>query len=130
MPRVHPRCGTNLMAAGLVFGTVLKTLPELRIGFGATDSAVIGAILALFTWRSIGAFLQYHFTTRTATDRQLANGIAAANALETKYLHSVLRRPTLLRRLWCMGIALVTLGAAVAATPALYVLDLLSRRLT
>src|SRR5262249_31439746 len=22
MPRVHPRCGTNLMAAGLVFGTV------------------------------------------------------------------------------------------------------------
>jgi hypothetical protein len=116
MPRVHPRCGTNLMAAALVFGLVSKLLPALRIGLGATDSAMIGALAALFTWRSVGAALQHYFTTRPPSARQIESGIAAANELDRKYLTTVLRRPTVAKRLWCMGLPQMALGSVLGST--------------
>ncbi len=129
MPRVHPRCGPNLMAGALVFSLVSKMLPALHIGLGASDSAVLGAVAALFTWRSVGAFLQQHFTTRPATDRQIAAGIAAARDLDYKYLSTVLRRPTLFRRFWCMGMPQMMIGSTIAATTLLYMSDLLFHQL-
>jgi hypothetical protein len=116
MPRVHPRCGTNIMAGALIFTVVSQALTALRIGLGSSDSAVLGAIVALFTWRSLGAFLQQYFTTRPATDRQLASGIAAARDLERKFTGAIPRRPTLIRRLWCMGMPQMVVGTSLGAT--------------
>jgi CBS domain-containing protein len=127
MPRVHPRCGTNLMAAVLIFGMVSKAFSG--IGLDMTDSAMLAALTALFTWRSVGAVLQHYFTTRPANLRQLEAGIAAANDLDHKYLTTVLRRPPLVRRIWCMGMPQMVLGSSVVATALLYLFDMLFHHL-
>ncbi|MBC8140369.1 MAG: DUF1385 domain-containing protein [Armatimonadetes bacterium] len=81
MPRVHPRCSTNLVAGVMIFyilGTALSgVLPE-----GA--SYLFGGLAAFFGWRSFGAFLQANATTRPATPRQIESGIRAARALQTQ----------------------------------------------
>lgn len=131
MPRVHPRCGTNLMAAGLIFGLCVQLLPLVRVEesggshplLDAESSAIIGILIALFFWRRVGAFLQQYFTTRPATDRQIASGIAAASDLERKYLTAVPRRPVLWRRLWCMGLPQTMLGYVIGSLPLLYLAD-------
>lgn len=115
MPRVHPRCGTNLMAGLLVFGSVSQGLPALQIGLHGPDSALIGAVAALFSWRSVGAFLQLYFTTRPASDKQIASGIAAATDLQRKFLAAEPRRPTFWKRLWCMGLLQMMIGFSIGA---------------
>lgn len=129
MPRIHPRCGTNLMAGVLVFGLVSKLLSGLGVGLGVTDSAMIGAIAALFTWRSVGAVLQHYFTTRPANLRQLEAGIAAAKDLDRKYLTTVLQRPSLRRRLWCMGLPQMAIGSITSAFVVTILFDLLFNQL-
>jgi len=124
MPRVHPRCGTNLMAGGLVFTLISQAVPAIHfLGLDAADGALLGAVVALFTWRNVGVFLQQHFTTRPATDRQIASGIAAAQELERKFLQTVPRRPTLWRRLWCMGLPQTFLGVSLGASAMLFLLE-------
>jgi CBS domain-containing protein len=123
MPRVHPRCGTNIMAGALIFTVVSQALPALHIGLGASDSAVLGALVALFTWRSLGAFLQQYFTTRPATDKQLESGIRAAEDLEQRFASSIPHRPTLARRLWCMGMPQMVVGTTVGATVTAFLLS-------
>lgn len=128
MPRVHPRCGTNLMAAVMIFALVSKAFSGF--GLDTTDSAMLAALTALFTWRSVGAALQHYFTTRPANRRQIEAGIAAANDLDRKYLTTVLRRPSLARRVWCMGLPQMALGSSIAATALLYLFDMLFHYLT
>ena len=123
MPRVHPRCGTNLMAGAMVFGLVSQTLPVLHIGLGQVDSALIAGLVTLFTWRNVGAFLQQYFTTRPANDRQIASGIRAAEELQAKFLQSPPHRPTLLRRIWCMGMPQMIVGISITLTIVFAVLD-------
>jgi len=114
MPRAHPRCGTNLMAAVLVFMTLqqaLRYIPELG---GVTEAPILSAIATLFLWRPIGTFLQERFTTRPADERELESGIAAGNALLVKYLEERPIRPSLARRIWCSGMLQVMMGFALA----------------
>ena len=134
MPRVHPRCGTNLVAGMMIVMLGgLALLPFLRdwwpLGYGAS------ALLALTYWRSLGAWLQQHFTTRPATDAQIESGIRAARQLLHAHGHygllaadgggrgfaarprraayGLLRdRPSLLR-LWRMGFVQILGGFAV-----------------
>ena len=111
MPRVHPRCGTNIMAGGLVFILVSQGLGALRLDWlDVWDATILGAVTTLFTWRSVGAFLQQYFTTRPAGSNHLASGIAAAESLEMKFLHSPPGRPTLRRRIWCSGMLQTVAG--------------------
>lgn len=120
MPRVHPRCGTNLLAGGLTFVALSQGLPALSRGLlDAADGAILGALITLLTWKRVGSFLQQYFTTRPATDEQLDSGIAAAEDLQRKFLHSIPRRPTFWRRLWCMGVPQVTGGITLGAMAAL-----------
>lgn len=108
MPRVHPRCGTNFMAAGLLFFTLFtlfSAIPALRDG-----AELFAALGAVFSWRPLGSFLQDRFTTRRANAGQLASGIAAGNDLLDKYLTCPPSRPRLLRRIWCMGLLQTALG--------------------
>jgi hypothetical protein len=122
MPRIHPRCGTNLMAGGLVFVTVSQLVASVKVlGLEATDGAVLGGLAALFTWRSVGAFLQQYFTTKPATDKQLAAGIAAASELERKYAQQMPVRLALWRRIWHMGLLPTFVGATAGSSAAAYI---------
>lgn len=112
MPRAHPRCGTNLMAAGIVFFTVLQTCAYIP---GLSMFAPVVALLTAFLfWRRIGTVLQDRFTTKPASEKQLVSGIAAANALLEKYLNTPPSRPKPLQRLWCMGLLQTAAGMGVA----------------
>lgn len=114
MPRPHPRCGTNLTAAAFVFFTMRQLLLYVP-GIGAHNSInpeieILAALATLFTFRPLGTFLQSRFTTKPASDRQLASGIAAGEMLTQRFLHSPPARVTIWRRIWCMGILQVSAG--------------------
>jgi len=121
MPRAHPRCGTNLMAAVTLF-LLLQCLIRVLPGFDWSSAEIVAGLTTMLTWRSVGTFLQERFTTRAASQTQLQSGIAAGAELMAKYLSSPPVRPGLWRRIWCMGLlqslagmALVT-GAAYGLT--------------
>ena len=103
MPRPHPRCGTNIMAIGLVLFSLCPLLVSL-LRLDVESALLLSGLVTLFTWRRVGTFLQAVFTTRPASPRQIASGIAAARALLETYYTSAPVRPTLVRRIWCMGI--------------------------
>jgi len=124
MPRVHPRCGTNLMAGGLVFVAVSQLIAALPGRWlNAMDAAILGALTALFTWRSVGSFMQQHFTTRIAGDKHLQSGISAANGLEDGFLAEPPGRPRFLRRLWCTGMLQTMSGIALVTTVGYWLQD-------
>jgi len=107
MPRVHPRCSTNLVAGALLLwltGSVLHPVVGV-VGYLA------GAALAVGYWRSAGAFLQRHFTTRPPTDRQIESGIRAAHAVLEAYGRAPFHVPPPHARLWRMGFFQIFLGA-------------------
>jgi CBS domain-containing protein len=110
MPRVHPRCGTNLVAGMMILllgGTLLLPL--------AGDwGYVLSGIVALAYWRSLGAWLQQHFTTRPATDAQIQSGIVAARQLLAEHGRAPFvpphKRQRPLVRLWRMGFVQILCG--------------------
>jgi hypothetical protein len=109
MPRAHPRCGTNLMAAVLVFMSVRQALGYLPSLSGLVE--VMAAVATLFAWRPVGTLLQERFTTKPAGERELESGIAAGNDLLARYLEEAPARPSLMRRIWCSGMVQVMLGS-------------------
>lgn len=127
--RIHPRCGTNLLAGGLIFGVISQIVPLLGWGMDMSDGAVIGALAAFFGWRKFGAFIQQNFTTRPPTEKQLASGIQAAQDLELKYLQASPRKPHFLRRIWCMGMPQTILGATLSSGLAITFFEWLFRTL-
>ena len=109
MPRVHPRCGTNLVAGMLIL---------LVVGYGLNPflfegSFLLSALLAFVYWRSLGGWLQQHFTTRPATDRQIESGIRAARELLEQHGRAPYApgRPPL--RLWRMGFLQIMSGSFI-----------------
>jgi hypothetical protein len=103
MPRPHPRCGTNILAAGILFWN-LTTLFKAIPGWDADTATVVAVIITLFTWRRFGAFLQLYFTTRPARQRELESGISAAASLMSKYRIAPPARARFMRRVWCSGL--------------------------
>ncbi len=110
MPRAHPRCGTNLMAAVLVFMTVRQVLVYVPWLSGLPD--IMAAATTLFVWRPVGTFLQERFTTKPADEREIQSGIRAGQGLLDRYRNSAPVRPSLSRRIWCSGMLQIMLGAA------------------
>jgi CBS domain-containing protein len=126
MPRVHPRCGTNIMAAALIFTAGFQGFTMLSGGWlGTTDGALLAALLAALTWRRFGGFLQYYFTTRPAAAKHIASGLAAAEDLESKFQGSHVARPRILRRIWCMGLPQVMAGVTAGAFAAIWIVETL-----
>jgi CBS domain-containing protein len=108
MPRPHPRCGTNLLSAGILFFSLFQICENLPyLNPLALLVALIGTLLG---WRPLGMFLQQYLATRPASAPELASGIAAGQELTRKYLHSPPARMRPLRRLWCMGFLQTALG--------------------
>lgn len=109
MPRPHPRCGTNLVAAVMVFSTLSQAFGYIPAMDGGL-AQIVAVVATLFTWRSVGTFLQERFTTRPVSDRELASGIAAGNELLARYLNSPPTRPGIIKRIWFSGMVQVVSG--------------------
>lgn len=107
MPRVHPRCGTNLAAAASIFIVMITAYPSPLVVFA-------GIMVVLLGWRTIGAWLQQHVTTRPATRKQIESGIQAGKQLLANYREEVLGEREPGRRIWNLGFAQI--GAGLAAT--------------
>jgi CBS domain-containing protein len=109
MPRVHPRCGTNLAAGAAIFnGIFWSPWPkdgELRF--------LLAAIATFLFWRPVGSFLQQYVTTRRPSDRQLAGGIRAGEELLDRYSRSGNSVPSIPRRLWNSGLFHVMAGSTL-----------------
>ncbi|MBC8063922.1 MAG: DUF1385 domain-containing protein [Chlorobia bacterium] len=109
MPRVHPRCGTNLAVGASLYLSVAttKAIPDdnLRLLFAL--------VVTLVLWRRIGSWVQYWITTRPPTDKQIESAIRAAKELlerQSKLKTVGVSIPT---RLWSSGMFHVMAGAAL-----------------
>ncbi|MCS6830127.1 MAG: DUF1385 domain-containing protein [Armatimonadota bacterium] len=109
MPRVHPRCGTNLAAGALVF----LTLANLNTGIYQDVTLLLAFVTTLLVWRPVGNLLQALFTTRTPSDRQLRNAIEAGKQLLHRYQLQGYRPLTFRERVWNMGILQIAAGMLV-----------------
>jgi CBS domain-containing protein len=105
-PRVHPRCGTNLVAAVLIAGFFWEH-------FHAGSYGLLLAIVAtLFLWRRVGGFFQQYVTTRPASPGQLESGILAGEQLMERFQQQPRVPLTVARRIWNMGLLQVLAGWA------------------
>ena len=114
MPRVHPRCGTNLVAGFFLFNLGEAFQPLL-----GSLSYPIFAVLALLYWRRLGSWVQYNLTTRPANTKEIESGIQAAqmllkqmNAVSSRSLAPNPSHPllTLIRRIGRMGFLQIASG--------------------
>jgi CBS domain-containing protein len=108
-PRVHPRCGTNLVVA-LYLIIFLWNAEALR-SWGQAG-AMVGMFVFLFTWRRLGSLAQQWITTRPATDPQLRSGIRAGEQLLEAYQTNPMLGHNRWLRLWNIGICQVVSGFA------------------
>lgn len=78
-PRVHPRCGTNVLALFIILIGVVTVAQVSRcpVWLGVP----VSAFLALLFHSKLGAWLQCHLTTRTPTDEHLRRAISTASLL-------------------------------------------------
>jgi CBS domain-containing protein len=129
MPRVHPRCGTNLMALLIL----LLIAQHFLLSMGETADAgqrflalFAVVVVVLLSWRRLGAALQRWVTTRRPSDPQLERAIGVAESL----LDGVRARPgarvKLPRRIWNSGFPQVLAGFAVSAAVIEYAVKLWS----
>lgn len=110
MPRVHPRCGTNLAVAASMFMTISQTKwhsdDELRF--------LVALLVTLFFWRSVGSFVQLYVTTRKPTPRQIQSGIDAGKELLHRYAVSGTEQVSPFLRIWNSGLLHVMFGSFLA----------------
>jgi CBS domain-containing protein len=124
MPRVHPRCGTNLMALLILLVIAQEFLSSLS---GAMDEAtrlfvlVILVMIVLVTWRRLGSGLQRWITTRRPSERQLAGAIRTARELVERVRERPSARASVPRRIWNSGFPQVLAGFVALALAAEYV---------
>lgn len=116
MSRVHPRCGTNLMALLILVIIAQRLFASIsgRMGQAAELLAMLALVIAvLLAWRRLGAGLQRWVTTRPPSDRQLARAIAVGEALLEKIRQRPGARARLPRRVWNSGF-LQVMGGFIA----------------
>lgn len=117
MPRIHPRCGTNIAVGAMLFlavGTVRWTpVEELRL--------LAAALAALLLWRPVGGLMQAWVTTKPPTAAQLRSGIRAGEELLER-LRSPAPESSLGRRIASSGL-LHIVGGSAAAEVLLWVLE-------
>ncbi len=109
MPRVHPRCGTNIAVGASMFLAITQ-LPwiasqEVRLG--------VGLLATMFLWQPIGNFLQQYITTRKPTFKQLHTGIAAGKELIRNASTVRSTHPNIGVRIYHSGMLHVMMGSAL-----------------
>ncbi|MBP5093013.1 MAG: DUF1385 domain-containing protein [Abditibacteriota bacterium] len=103
MPRVHPRCGTNLMVAAALFLLISGT-------FGGQAAVFVAIIIVMLGWRAIGAAAQQHITTAKPNRKQLEAGIRAGKEIIESYRANPNLTARGFRRVWNMGFLQTMLG--------------------
>jgi len=130
MPRVHPRCGTNLIAslfvlfagAEIVLSVITGSSRELAsLWLVAGTGTVILAMVA--ARRRLGPLLQFLFTTRPASRKRVEAAIKVAEKLLQRHRTAGELRGARLRRLWNMGLLQVAAGAVATGYAAKLVSD-------
>ncbi|HVT12119.1 MAG TPA: DUF1385 domain-containing protein [Fimbriimonadaceae bacterium] len=110
MPRVHPRCGTNLAVGASLFmgvgGIPIFHDPGLRF--------LLAGIVTLIFWRPLGNLMQYYVTTKRPTDKHLAMGIRSGRELLQKYATSSVHSAGFWVRILNSGIFHVAIGSSIA----------------
>ena len=121
MPRVHPRCGTNIaVGAGIFLGLMQLEWPipdDLRL--------IVAAVITISIWRPLGSVAQYFLTTKRPTDAQLASGIRAGRELLAAAAAAPRMAANPLQRIAASGLPQVVLGATVLQLLVFGVLELL-----
>jgi len=111
MPRVHPRCGTNLAVGAMLFLSIMS--------FTMIPDAEIRLLLAMLTtivlWQPLGSLLQLYVTTRKPSPAQLADGIRAGRQFLERAGGAKVARSTIASRLAMSGLFQVLLGSASVA---------------
>lgn len=118
MPRVHPRCGTNIAVGAMMFLILLD--------FGWRFMGQIGPLFALaftvLTWRSVGGVVQYLVTTKPPNRKQVEGAISAATEMIENYRKSARLSPSFWRRLSKSGLPYVMAGAMATSAIAMAIL--------
>lgn len=114
MPRVHPRCGTNLLAAATIFTII-------TVKFSSFEAVMLAIVILVLGWRTAGGYLQYYFTTRRPGDKHVANGVKTANELLDKYQEQPNLQVSGMQRIWNIGL----LQTAAGVVSIYFVLSLL-----
>lgn len=111
MPRVHPRCGTNLAAGAMIFIGIANgdwsRDPDLRL--------LVALLATVLFWRPVGSLLQYFVTTKPPTRAQIEMGIAAGRELLDRYQRGPTGIPGIGARLWNSGLPQIILGSSFAS---------------
>lgn len=117
MPRVHPRCGTNLAVGATIFLTLFlwEWTPDVEL------RTLVAGMATLFLWRPLGSLVQQFVTTKPPSDAQVASGIRAAEELLNKYQYSRRNTSHPLERILRSGMLHVILGSTLTATLLHYV---------
>jgi CBS domain-containing protein len=108
-PRVHPRCGTNLVTASLIMSAFWAYRGDAT---WETLGPVPGLLVTVLLWRRLGGMLQQYVTTSPAAPYQIESGIAAGRQLLRRYQQGA-GRGGFARRVWNMGLLQVLAGWAV-----------------
>jgi len=121
MPRVHARCGTNLMTALFMAFAVAVILnwAAARLGLTGPEPLVVAAaaifIVVVVARTRVGPLLQSLVTTKEPSPRLLMNGLRAGRQLLERYQSNPARGAGRLRRVWNMGLLQAAAGFAATA---------------
>ncbi len=107
MPRAHPRCGTNLMAGAALFMAIAG---NLGTGLGGSIGILVGLIVVVIGWRTVGYYLQQFVTTKPPAPWHVKAGIKAGEELLDKYRREPGKSAYGWARIWNVGIIQVALG--------------------
>lgn len=81
MPRVHPRCGTNLAVGASMFLGLFNWnwVPDQEIRL------LVALLVTFLLYRHVGSAVQLLITTKPPTDKQIESGIRAGKELLKRY---------------------------------------------
>jgi CBS domain-containing protein len=115
MPRVHPRCGTNLVALLVMIGigqTLFSAISQANQDAG--QLVLFGlVVVVMITWRRLGSGLQRLITTKPPSDRQLQRAIGVGEELLRRMVTPPARPRRGFDRLWNSGFLQVLAGFLV-----------------
>ncbi|MGE0201421.1 MAG: DUF1385 domain-containing protein [Candidatus Melainabacteria bacterium] len=117
-PKVHRRCGTNLMA--LLLGVQVSLLswwlmvPSLSIPGQLLYLCLWAGLIGRF-WRPGGYWIQKYWTTREPNDAELESGLLAGREILAKFAAAPHGKLSLWRRLWAMGFIEMLTGFVATA---------------
>jgi hypothetical protein len=123
MPRVHPRCGTNLAVGAMLFTAIFD--------WGFTDNTMLRLLAAVLVtaifWRRIGSLFQLFVTTKPASDKQIRSGIRAGQELLERYATSRVSVPSVPLRIVRSGMLHVMAGSFLCYGVVVLIAEIMAR---